>query len=167
MGIDTFVHPSRDVDVAILFDASSDVNRGAFTERLSKMETKKGFSFERLSEPPPTLPAGSSDFLDLSVDEKRTQIAEQFKNSYAQVFRGTPTLAAGTPSGHQKKSPIGVPLATRGAWPVRAFWHDWSKLTNWSIQGIDVVYVPLLPNEINPEYDPSTSRFSGSYNLKW
>ncbi|KAJ1020160.1 hypothetical protein NDA16_004440 [Ustilago loliicola] len=30
-----------------------------------------------------------------------------------------------------------------------------------------LVYCPLLPNPTNPDYDPSTSTFSNSYNLVW
>lgn len=31
-----------------------------------------------------------------------------------------------------------------------------------------MVYMPLLPNErAVPDYDPSTAKFSGSYNLVW
>jgi len=30
-----------------------------------------------------------------------------------------------------------------------------------------LVYLPLLPNRVQPEYDPSTAPFSSSYNLCW
>ena len=30
-----------------------------------------------------------------------------------------------------------------------------------------LIYCPLLPNAVNPGYDPSTSSFSNSYNLVW
>lgn len=30
-----------------------------------------------------------------------------------------------------------------------------------------IVYLPLLPHAVQPDYDPSTADFSSSYNLVW
>lgn len=73
-------------------------------------------------------------------------IYDKYAGQYAQVYDGVPLSPPETEGGEPKRSKIGVPQAVR-------------KMTQ--------VYVPLLPNARQPEYDPMNAKFSGVSNLVW
>ncbi|RMD43402.1 hypothetical protein DV735_g1721, partial [Chaetothyriales sp. CBS 134920] len=127
-------HPERKVDVIINLDASSDVQKDSFQERVDQIGSRRGLKFVKRD---PNLKAGT--------DPKDP---DRFKGLYAQIYDGTvlkerPETVTDS-YGRQVKNPPAPP----------------------SHQDCTMVYVPILPNEAAvKDYDPSTAKFSGSYNL--
>ncbi|KAJ7615479.1 acyl transferase/acyl hydrolase/lysophospholipase [Roridomyces roridus] len=147
-----FLHPARDVDLIFLFDASSDVQKGAAIDRINEYGATKGLVFTPRVKYPALDPVPEVESTDpkdkgkkipkqLSADE----IAARFEGRYAQILDGVATSVV---AGHE-----GV------------VYNDKHQPQAW--RDVMLVYLPLLPNAVNPTYDPSTAPFSSSYNLVW
>ncbi|TKA79370.1 hypothetical protein B0A55_02837 [Friedmanniomyces simplex] len=128
------LHPSRQADVIINMDASSDVQKDTFQERVDQIGGRRVIKFTRRHDIKP-----GPDLED----------PDRFKDLYAQVYDGVPCERPETvvdSYGRTVKTP-----------PAPAYTRECT-----------MVYMPLLPNEkAVPDYDPSTAKFSGSYNLVW
>lgn len=135
------LHPSRKVDVILNMDASSDVQKDTFPQRVSQIGQRRGLDFvsrRRGSDLKPGDPADPDRFRDL----------------YAQIYDGTRIPRPATVVDSYGETVTNPPA------PVAAAAADQACCT--------MVYLPLLPNErAVPGYDPSTAKFSGSYNLVW
>lgn len=128
------LHPKRQVDVIINMDASSDVQKDTFQERVDQIGSRRGIKFTKRH----NVKAGD-DWQD----------PDRFQGLYAQIYDGTPIErpATVTDSYGRTVSNPPAPVVDRPC---------------------TMVYLPLLPNERGwPGYDPSTAKFSGSYNLVW
>ncbi|KAL1884059.1 hypothetical protein Daus18300_000168 [Diaporthe australafricana] len=134
------LHPSRKVDVILNMDASSDVQKDSFQQRVSQIGLRRGLDFRKRRpniEPAPDSPAAS--------------VPERFQGLYAQIYDGART------SGERPATVVDSYGQTVTNPPAPAV-----------VQDCTMVYLPLLPNErAVPGYDPSTAKFSGSYNLVW
>lgn len=129
------LHPARKVDVILNMDASSDVQKDTFPQRVSQIGQRRGLDFR------PRCPG-------LKPDPDATN-PDRFQGLYAQVYDGTriPRPETVVDSYGQTVTNPPAPVAR---------------------QDCTMVYLPLLPNErAVPGYDPSTAKFSGSYNLVW
>ncbi|KAH8888730.1 FabD/lysophospholipase-like protein [Thozetella sp. PMI_491] len=129
------LHPDRKVDVILNMDASSDVQKDSFQQRVSQIGYRRGLDFKRRHELKP---------------DPNTANPDRFKGLYAQIYDG-------------------AILAKR---PEKVIDSYGDEVTNppgpLTHQECTMVYLPLLPNErAVPGYDPSTAKFSGSYNLVW
>lgn len=130
------LHPRRYVDVVLNMDASSDVLKDSFQERVDQIASRRSLKFtKRLPKLTP----------DLEPDK-----ANRSKGLYAQIYDGN--VLVDRPEkvvdsyGHTVTNP-----------PAPACLHNST-----------MIYMPLLPNEcVVPGFDPSTAKFSGSYNLVW
>ncbi|KAK6974522.1 lysophospholipase [Favolaschia claudopus] len=148
-----FLHPARDVDVMILFDASSDVQKGSAIARINEYGATKGLVFTTRVELPDLepLPMVESEEREKGKKEKvpkqlTPEVMEaRFAGRYAQILDGVPKNVV---EGRQ-----GV------------VYNDKHQPQAW--REVLLVYLPLLPNAVNPTYDPSTAPFSSSYNLVW
>ncbi|KAH8810962.1 putative cytosolic phospholipase A2 [Xylogone sp. PMI_703] len=130
------LNPSRAVDVILNMDASSDVQKDSFQQRVSQIGYRRGLDFKKRRP-------------DLKPDPD-TSNPDRFKELYAQIYDGTR-------------------MAQRPETVVDSYGKT---VTNppapQCYQDCTMVYMPLLPNErAVPGYDPSTAKFSGSYNLVW
>lgn len=128
------LHPSREIDVILNMDASSDVQKGTFQERVDQIGSRRGLKFVK------------RHHLEPDSDEKNP---DRWQGLYAQIYDGT--------------------LCERPATVTDSYGHT---VTNPPApvchQECTMVYMPLLPNEkAVPNFDPSTAKFSGSYNLVW
>jgi cytosolic phospholipase A2 len=130
------LHPKREVDVILNLDASSDVLKDSFQQRVDQIGNRRGVKFTKRH---PELKAG------VNVED-----SDRFKGMYAQIYDGA--LMAERPEhvidsyDHEVDNP-----------PAPASYRDCT-----------MVYMPLLPNEhVVHDFDPSTAKFSGSYNLVW
>jgi cytosolic phospholipase A2 len=130
------LHPSREVDIIINMDASSDVQKDSFSQRVDQIGSRRGLKFTRRN----PLATPSTDLND----------PDRFRGLYAQIYDGS--LLPQRPEtvvdsyGHTVKTP-----------PAPICHHECS-----------MIYMPLLPNSrAVPDFDPSTAKFSGSYNLVW
>lgn len=136
------LHPSRKTDVILNMDASSDVQKDSFQQRVSQIGLRRGLDFRkrhpRLKQPPPPSSPEDSD-------------PDRFQGLYAQIYDGVRT------SGERPATVVDSYGQTITNPPAPAAEQDCT-----------MVYLPLLPNDrAQPGYDPSTARFSGSYNLVW
>jgi len=128
------LHPKREVDVIINMDASSDVQKDTFQERVDQIGGRKGLKFTKRhnikAKPDPSDP-------------------DRFEGLYAQIYDGI--------------------LSERPATVVDSYGNTVATPPAPVVQrDCTMVYMPLLPNErAVPDYDPSTAKFSGSYNLVW
>lgn len=129
------LHPSRKVDVILNLDASSDVQKDTFPQRVAQIGSRRGLSFQRRHP-------------DFKPDPDITN-PDRFQELYAQIYDGT----------HMPRPETVVDL----------YGNTVSKPPTPVVeQDCTMVYLPLLPNErVAPGYDPSTAKFSGSYNLVW
>ncbi|KAF7339030.1 Lysophospholipase [Mycena venus] len=150
--IHVFLHPARDVDVMILFDASSDVQKGAALARINEYGATKGLKFTpRIDYPalPPLPQIESTDPKDkgkkIPVQLSPADITARFEGRYAQILDGVATNVVPGKEG--------------------VVYNDKHQPQAW--RDVLLVYLPLLPNAVNPTYDPSTAPFSSSYNLVW
>ncbi|KAK7707165.1 hypothetical protein SLS64_007375 [Diaporthe eres] len=129
-------------DVILNMDASSDVQKDSFQQRVSQIGLRRGLDFRKrrpnLKPPPPPDSPEASD-------------PDRFQGLYAQIYDGSRT------SGERPATVVGSYGQTVANPPAPAAERDCT-----------MVYLPLLPNErAVPGYDPSTAKFSGSYNLVW
>ena len=130
------LHPRRGVDVMLNMDASSDVLKGTFQERVDQIASRRSLKFVKRN---PDLKEGEDP-----------HDPDRFKGMYAQIYDGSILL-------------------DRPAEVVDSYGH---KVTNPPappcLHESTMIYVPLLPNQAAvPDFDPSTAKFSGSYNLVW
>jgi cytosolic phospholipase A2 len=130
------LRPERKVDVIINMDASSDVQKDCFQERLDQMGARRSLKF-----------AKRHPGVTVDADERNP---DRYKGLYAQIYDGA--LVAERPAtvkdsyGHEVDNPPAAPCR----------------------QECIMVNLPLLPNETAAKgFDPSTTKFSGSYNLVW
>jgi len=133
------LRPERKVDVILNMDASSNVQKDSFPQRVSQIGHRR-----------------SLDFCKRHPDVKPDPDAfnpDRFAGLYAQIYDGRPMDPGRRPPtivdsyGHTVANPPAPPAARREC---------------------TMVYLPLLPNErAVPGYDPSTAAFSGTYNLVW
>lgn len=129
------LHPSRKVDVILNMDASSDVQKDTFPQRVGQIGHRRGLNFQ------PRRPGLKPD--------ADTANPDRFNGLYAQIYDGTRTARPETVVDSYGETVTNPPA------PVAE-------------QDCTMVYLPLLPNErAVPGYDPSTAKFSGSYNLVW
>jgi phospholipase A2 len=129
-----FLHPARETDVIINLDASSDVQKDTYPERISQIGSRRGLAFTKRH--------------DIEADPDTTN-PDRFRGLYAQIYDGI-----------------------YGPRPESVVDSYGRKVTNPPApevhQDCTAVYLPLLPNEKAVQgYDPSTAKFSGSYNLVW
>lgn len=129
-----FLHPKREADVIINMDASSDVQKDTFQERVDQIGSRRGMKFTRR--------------YDVKAKEDPKDPG-RFDGMYAQIYDGVP--------------------CERPAEVIDSYGH---KVPNPPAPVYDrectMIYMPLLPNErAVPDFDPSTAKFSGSYNLVW
>ncbi|KAK5675126.1 hypothetical protein LTS10_012200 [Elasticomyces elasticus] len=128
------LNPSRQVDVIINMDASSDVQKDTFPERVDQIGGRRGIKFTKRH--------------DIKAGED-PQDPDRFNGLYAQIYDGVPCERPDTvvdSYGRTVKTP-----------PAPAYARECT-----------MIYMPLLPNEkAVPDFDPSTAKFSGSYNLVW
>lgn len=139
------LHPSRKTDVILNMDASSDVQKDSFQQRVSQIGQRRGLDFRKRGpnelKPPAPPPPGSPEASD----------PDRFQGLYAQIYDGVRT------SGERPATVVDSYGQTVANPPAPAVGQDCT-----------MVYLPLLPNErAVPGYDPSTAKFSGSYNLVW
>ena len=128
------LHPSRQVDVIINMDASSDVQKDTFQERVDQIGSRRGLKFTRRHPQKPNEDENDPD---------------RFQGLYAQIYDGTHCPRPDTIVDSYGKTVKNPPAPT-------------------CYTDCTMVYMPLLPNErAVPGYDPSTAKFSGSYNLVW
>jgi cytosolic phospholipase A2 len=130
------LHPRREIDVILNMDASSDVLKGTFQERVDQIASRRAMKFSKRN---PELKAGD--------DPKNP---DNYKGMYAQVYDGS--ILPERPKkvvdsyGHTVTNP-----------PAQPCLHEST-----------MIYIPLLPNQAAiADFDPSTAKFSGSYNLVW
>ncbi|EME87460.1 uncharacterized protein MYCFIDRAFT_169277 [Pseudocercospora fijiensis CIRAD86] len=127
------LHPNRDADVIINMDASSNVQKDTFQERVDQIGSRRGLQFTKRHDIKP------------GEDEKDPH---RFNGLYAQLYDGKPAPRPETVIDSYVKSETSpAPLSTKEC---------------------TMIYMPLLPNEkAVPDFDPSTAKLSGSYNLVW
>lgn len=130
------LHPAREVDVMLNMDASSDVLKDSFQERVDQIAGRRSLKFTKRH---PELKAGQDP-----------NDPDRYQGLYAQIFDAS--LLPQRPDkvidsyGDEVTNP-----------PAPACLHEST-----------MVYMPLLPNEnAVAGFDPSTAKFSGSYNLVW
>ncbi|KAF1992411.1 putative cytosolic phospholipase A2 [Aulographum hederae CBS 113979] len=129
------LHPRRHVDLILTMDASSDVLKDSFQQRVDQIGARRGLKFTRRH--------------DLKPRSEDPKDPDRFNDLYAQIYDGElierpPTVIDSY--GHEVKNPPAPTCETVAS----------------------MVYMPLLPNErAVPDFDPSTAKFSGSYNLVW
>ncbi|KAJ0124814.1 hypothetical protein J7T55_006155 [Diaporthe amygdali] len=140
------LHPSRNVDVILNMDASSDVQKDSFQQRVSQIGQRRGLDFRKRRpnlKPPAPSPTPSNN--------PEASDPDRFQGLYAQIYDGTCI------SGERPATVVDSYGQTVTNPPAPAV-----------VQDCTMVYLPLLPNErAVPGYDPSTGKFSGSYNLVW
>ncbi|CAD6901470.1 unnamed protein product [Tilletia laevis] len=215
------MHPGRNVDIIIAFDASSDVQKGAAIQRIHEFGRDRGLRFRLRSDPSedaqesrsavngaPSHQAGADTSSPSTSEVKITsgqngsevrshsphlapngrarsegsrtmingesarnlrqkeeegtelpdvaeQIRAKFEGKYAQVL-----------DGWRVRSPSDPLLATQ---TLDDDWVDIEEEEAMFARDPDVrmIYCPLLPSARIPDFDPSTSAFSTSYNLVW
>ena len=128
------MHPKRGADIIINMDASSDVQKDTFPERVDQIGSRRGIKFTKRHDIKP-----SSDPKD----------PNRFNGLYAQIYDGVPCERPKTVVDSYGKT---VPNPPADVYPGPC----------------TMIYMPLLPNErAVQDFDPSTAKFSGSYNLVW
>lgn len=136
-------HPSREIDIILGFDASSDVEKNSFFERVEAFGKRKGYKWTPRDKPaqPATNPVP-----DAAKPEHPTAeyITKTYGERYVTVYDGVPLYPPATPGGEYRIGEFDTPQGTRP---------------------ITLLYIPLLPNKIDPEFDPCQAKFVGSYNL--
>ena len=128
------LHPRRQADVIINMDASSDVQKDTFENRVNQIGARRGVRFTKRHDLRPG---------DDPKDPKR------FEGMYAQIYDGVPCSRPETVVDSYDRKVDNPPA---DVYPGEC----------------TMIYTPLLPNErAVPDFDPSTAKFSGSYNLVW
>jgi phospholipase A2 len=128
------LHPQRQCDVIINMDASSDVQKDSFQERVDQIGSRRGLKFTKRH----------------SVTRgENPKDPDRFNGLYAQIYDGKPCPRPATVQDSYGRTVTNPPAPTFE-------------------QECTMVYMPILPNErAVPDFDPSTAKFSGSYNLVW
>ena len=128
------MHPKRQADVIINMDASSDVQKDTFKERVEQIGFRRGVKFTKRDDTKPR-----DDLND----------PDRFQGMYTQVYDGVPCERPKTVVDSYGRTVTNPPAEVYPG-PCR------------------MIYMPLLPNErAVSDFDPSTAKFSGSYNLVW
>ncbi|KAK4634534.1 Cytosolic phospholipase A2 zeta [Fulvia fulva] len=128
------LNPSREVDVIINMDASSDVQKDTFPERVDQIGSRRGMKFTKRHDIKP------------GEDPKDP---DRFNGLYAQLYDGIPCERPKTVVDSYGRKVLNPPAPTYR-------------------RECGMVYMPLLPNEkAVADFDPSTAKFSGSFNLVW
>jgi phospholipase A2 len=128
------LHPARGADVIINMDASSDVQKDTFQERVDQIGSRRGMKFTKR--------------YDVKAGEDPKDPG-RFDGLYAQIYDGVPCERPETVVDSYGRKVTNPPA------PVYS-------------RECTMIYMPLLPNErAVPDFDPSTAKFSGSYNLVW
>jgi phospholipase A2 len=128
------LHPAREADVIINMDASSDVQKDTFQERVDQIGGRRGMKFTKRH--------------DVKAGEDPSDPG-RFDGLYAQIYDGVPCERPATVVDSYGRTVTNPPA------PVYS-------------RECTMIYMPLLPNErVVPDFDPSTAKFSGSYNLVW
>ncbi|KAK5114850.1 hypothetical protein LTR62_002007 [Meristemomyces frigidus] len=128
------LHPGRQADIIINMDASSDVQKDTFPERVDQIGSRRGLKFKKRHDIKP------------GEDPKDPN---RFNGLYAQIYDGIPCERPATVVDSYGRNVTNPPA------PV----HE---------RECKMIYMPLLPNaKAVPDFDPSTAKFSGSYNLVW
>jgi cytosolic phospholipase A2 len=138
------LRPEREVDVIIHMDSSSDVHKDVFQERVDQIGSRRGIRYTKRvidTDSPPQAPPDPS--------RSQTDCQRHSDYEYGQIYDGhlcpRPTEVIDS-YGHTVTN------------PPAAVCHKENT----------IVYMPLLNNEdAVPGYDPSTAKWSGSYNLVW
>lgn len=156
----SFFRPGRDVDIMLLGDFSSDVQSGAALARIADFGRERGLHIQERDELKP-LPEWPQEDADKEGKKKKNktlsaeEIQERFKGRYAQVLDA---------------SPISAENRTEEEGPTHVD-NDGIRYNKrhqpQADKGATLIYLPLLPNKCQPDYDPSTAPFSSSYNLVW
>ncbi|RUP47452.1 hypothetical protein BC936DRAFT_145719 [Jimgerdemannia flammicorona] len=141
-------HPSREIDIILGFDSSSDVQKNSFFQRVEDFGKRKGYRWNSRGGQPPK-PEVNTDGTQVSEPVIPTHptaeyIWERFGHRYITVYDGVPINPPATKGGEPVIGKFNTPQATR---PVT------------------LLYIPLLPNKVDPEFDPCLAPFVGSYNL--
>lgn len=138
------LHPSRKTDVILNMDASSDVQKDSFQQRVTQIGLRRGLDFRKRH---PRLKQQQQQ----QPNRPEASDPDRFQGLYAQIYDGVRT------SGERPATVVDSYGQTVTNPPAPVVGQDCT-----------MVYLPLLPNErAQPGYDPSTARFSGSYNLVW
>ena len=128
------MHPKRQADVIINMDASSDVQKDIFPERVDQIGSRRGVKFTKRH--------------DIKPGED-TKDPDRFNGLYAQVYDGVPIERPASVVDSYGRRVTNPPA---DVYPGECI----------------MIYMPLLPNErAVSNFDPSTAKFSGSYNLVW
>ncbi|KAK0547455.1 hypothetical protein OC845_004087 [Tilletia horrida] len=170
-----FFRPHRNVDVMLLGDYSSDVQKGAALDRIHEGGTEKGLDIQARVKLPPLpdlVPPPTEEEKEKSKKIEQPvltaeQVAERFKGRYAQVLDARPVGKEQMAEWEKKRAANELELWNLDDFKVK----DGLIYNNHNVPLPDhpatLVYLPLLPNKVQPEYDPSTAPFSSSYNLTW
>ncbi len=96
------------------------------------------------------------------------QISEGFAGRYAQVLDSTPIGSQLLAEWRHRKAEGKLEKWELDDFKVGSdgfIYND--KHVPLAAHSSTMVYLPLLPNAVQPDYDPATAAFSSSYNLKW
>ncbi|EJT98789.1 FabD/lysophospholipase-like protein [Dacryopinax primogenitus] len=160
MPMQPFLHPGREVDVLINIDFSSDVQEDTAMARLRNFCRGRGLEL-RDRNPLPSLGGVPRDERGRPTTLTAEEVEKRFEGRYAQVLDAVPMWVGNT-----------------GAPPKEGWYYTDGGIGRGTILCNDkdqpqghrsmlVVYAPLLPNKVHPEFDPSTAAFADSYNLVW
>ncbi|CEH19394.1 Lysophospholipase [Ceraceosorus bombacis] len=153
----TFCRPGRDVDIMLLGDFSSDVQKGSALERIQEFGAEKGYRVTPRANMP-SLPDWPTEKNEKGEDKPKElsaeEIASRFAGRYAQVLDAEPIAE------DQRTEEQGKTYERDG---IRYNHRHQPQAT----KACKMIYMPLLPHACQPNYDPSTAPFSSSYNLEW
>ncbi|CAH0021212.1 unnamed protein product [Clonostachys rhizophaga] len=164
------LHPARGVDIIMNMDASSDVLNDTFQERVDQIGSRKGMKFTKrdIAHDSPTteevekglaaeasIPAEWQENIPeeaskgAKIEKAEIETVNPYKGKYAQIYDGVPTERPATVVNSYGKTVTNPPS------PV------FTKEST-------MIYMPIIPNEeAVKDFNPSTAKFSGSYNLVW
>lgn len=162
----SFFRPGREVDLMLLGDFSSDVQSGAALERIQEFGAGKGvkitprFKLDDLPEWPKELidenEKGKPDPKMRNKKLSSDQIQQRFEGRYAQILD---VKVIGESERTQEQGPTSLDQQSG----IRYNSRHQPQANRDTI----MIYMPLLPHQCQPDYDPSTAKFSSSYNLVW
>jgi len=217
------MHPGRNVDVIIAFDASSDVQKGAAVQRIHEFGRDRGLRFrvraedeedkrkahitasgEPYEQANAARSHASSSQNQLSTqgahgaDSDQSRIPSDMPASHTARSEGSGTVVSRGGSTGRKHKDASVPIEPLTAEQIRdKFQSKYAQIIDgWKVEtkrtsvdpndldddwvdieqeeaifardpDVRMVYCPLLPSAHIPDFDPSTSAFSTSYNLVW
>lgn len=143
----------RHADVLISFDSSSDVKMGAAVERIHEFASDCGLDIQIHP--------------DTKASNERSKEAAAANEAHDKARKeGNATTPQPEQSGEDEAERIRDEYEPRTA----QRFNGW-RLRKGKPEGRDpdvrLVYCPLFPNAVQPGYDPTTARYSTSYNLIW